>query len=219
MESRFASIFLAVLTLSLALSSARAATVAETQPAEVESETASLVIPPFQPLNSHDPFAEGRWSLQIYGSGTYSSGDDRVYGGHVGIGYHILDGVSLNADLGGNFLTMDDSNNPPATGGDSFGGTLDLLVRWHFLRGDGWSIFAEGGCGLMESAESFPAAGTHFNFRPQFGMGVTLKITPEVHLMGGARLLHISNAGINADSGHNPGYDSGMFYLGLMFPF
>ena len=65
---------------------------------------------------------------------------------------------------------------------------------------------------------TFPAAGTHFNFRPQFGMGATLRLTPDVYLMGGAKLFHISNAGIGGPE-HNPGFDSFMYYLGVMIPF
>ena len=185
--------------------------------AELAPETPALLFPPFEKLTGNDPFAEGKWTMQIYGSGTYSQKNDRAYGGHLGVGYHILDGVSINAELAGEYLHSDDSQNPHATGGDTGGGALDVVVRWHFLRGDGWSIYAEGG-GVMESAESFPAAGTHFNFRPQFGMGATLRLTPDVYLMGGAKLFHISNAGIGGPE-HNPGFDSFMYYLGVMIPF
>ena len=80
----------------------------------------------------------------------------------------------------------------------------------------------EGGAGIQESSDPFPEGktniGTHFNFRPQLGMGFTVGLTDQVRLMAGARWLHISNADRDG-SVHNPGYDAVLVYSGLMIPF
>ena len=167
-------------------------------------------------LPGTDPFSEGHWIFQVYGSGSDGKNSNAVYGGHVGIGYHFLDGVSLNAELSGEAFHMQDT--PNAQGGDTAGGALDLVIRWHFIRGNGWSIFSDIGGGIQESADSFPAEGTTCNFRAQAGLGATLRITPCVYLMGGARWFHISNARIHGPD-RNPSYDSVLYYVGVMVPF
>jgi len=182
-------------------------------------ESSAIRLAPFDKLDAADPFAQGHWTLQLYGSGTYSQSNDRLYGGHVGVGYHFLDGVSVNAELGGEFVhSQDSSGTLGGTGGNTGAVELDVIFRWHILRGDNWSLFVDGGAGIMESGESFPAQGTHFNFRPQVGLGATLRLTNDLYLIGGAKLLHISNAGLGGE-GHNPGVDSLMYYLGVLIPF
>ena len=177
-------------------------------------EDFSTQFPPFEKSPGTDPFAQGRWTLQLYGSGTSSKNTDGLYSGHVGVGYHFRDGISINAEFVGSAIQM--QNTKHDAGGDSASGAFDLILRWHFLRGDGWSIFGDVGGGVMESMESFPANGSHFNFRPQAGLGATLRITDDCYLMGGVKWLHVSNANLRE---RNPGFDSAMFYMGLMFPF
>lgn len=167
------------------------------------------------PMKSTD-FTQGTWSFQAYGSMTTSNDSDSLYLGHMGVGYFMWDGFSVNLEVVGG--VVDGSNENQATGGDFEASGFDVLLRWHLLRGDGWSIYAEGGAGTLYTSKSFPADGTHFNFTPQVGAGVTLRVLGDMRLMGGIRWHHISNAGIY-DHGINPGFDGIMTYAGLMIPF
>jgi len=189
------------------------------QPADMHASDAPdplLYFAPFDQLPGKDPFAQGKWSFLVYGSGSDGKNSNAVYGGHVGVGYHFLDGMSIGLELGGEALHMQDT--PRATGGDTAGGALDLVLRWHFIRGDGWSIFADMGGGIMHAADSFPSEGTNFSFRAQAGLGGTIRITDDLYFIGGARWFHISNARIEGVE-RNPSFDSVQYYAGILIPF
>ncbi len=165
-----------------------------------------------------DPFQEGSWVFTAYGSAAFGDDSGEVYAVHVGGGYYFIDGLSINLEAVGAFASVNDSG-PLHEGGDSLGGGFDLLLRWHFLRDKNegrWSIYADGGAGILYTGESIPANGSNFNFTPQIGLGATYKICDWANLMGGARWYHISNAGTHSD---NPGYDSALVYLGVLIPF
>ncbi len=136
-----------------------------------------------------------------------------MFTSHTGGGYFFQDDRSINLELIAGDIEIDESHQESlAVVG------LDLLFRW-FLKRDGpWSVYAEAGVGLHQSSGPFPTAGSHFNFRPQAGLGFTLDLDAHVKLMSGARWLHISNA--NKDgSKRNPGFDGGMIYSGIMVRF
>ena len=101
-------------------------------------------------------------------------------------------------------------------GGDAFGGSLDLLFEWHFLRYDTWSIYGDAGVGLLGTTRNVPINGSEFNFTPQAGFGVTWDIGNDNRWFIGVRWHHISNAGLYSD---NPGRDSVYIYTGLNMPF
>jgi hypothetical protein len=178
------------------------------------------------PIDTHspNPFDDGSWTFQSYASVTWGEHDNTLAQVHVGGGYFFIDGLSINLQLVGSFLhshDVDDSgeDGDPHSGDDSGAGGLDALFRWHFLRDkeEGrWSIFADAGAGIMVSSESFPADGSHFNFTPQAGLGGTLRLTDRLHLIGGVKWYHVSNA---YTQDRNPGYDGVQGYLGVMIPF
>ena len=162
-------------------------------------------------------FAEDSWSYQAYGSATIGNPRrGKLYEGHIGFGYYFLDNISINAEFTGIGTATRDHGGE--TGHDGAGGGFDLLFRWHLLHGESWSIYTEGGAGLLQLTEPFPANGTGFNFTPQFGFGGTLRVFENWRLMAGARYQHISNAGLHGPS-HNPGFDGAMVYAGLIMPF
>jgi len=101
-------------------------------------------------------------------------------------------------------------------GGDAFGASLDLLFAWHFIREDTWSLFVDGGVGMLGSTKNVPIDGSEFNFTPQVGGGVTFDIGDNNRWVVGFRWHHISNAGLYSD---NPGRDSVYIYTGINFPF
>lgn len=167
-------------------------------------------------------FREGSWVFQAYGLATVSGSNGDIYSGKIGGGYHFLtDGFSFNVELTGAFMSADDR--PPSAGGtltgyDSGAGGLDLVLRYHFLRRQDFSIYVELGGGFLISEFEFPANGTHFNFTPTAGMGFTYRVYENVRLMAGARWYHLSNAGIDGDD-RNPSVDAAAVYAGIMVPF
>lgn len=158
---------------------------------------------------SKDPFAAGQWTIYGYGSGAAGKSARKVYAGHVGLGYYFLDNVSLNLETAGYFIEQ--SN-------DTGGAGLNLASRWHYWRGTEWSLYFDGGAGLMHTRDTLRDPGTHFNFTLQGGMGVTYDLTERLMPMTGLRWFHISNARIQGKD-HNVGFDSPMFYIGLILPF
>lgn len=157
-------------------------------------------------------FSKGSWAFQTYGSVTVGESDGWLYQGHVGAGYFVFKGFSFNVEATLGRIDAADR------GGDFMATGLDLLLRWHVLRNDDFSFYLEGGAGGLVSNESFPAHGTHFNFTPQLGLGMTFRIHDKARLMLGARWHHISNGRIYGN-GRNPGYEGIMTYAGLMIPF
>lgn len=101
-------------------------------------------------------------------------------------------------------------------GGDAFGASLDLLFAWHFIQNDTWSIYADGGVGILGTTRNVPINGSEFNFTPQAGIGATFDIGNNNRWIVGVRWHHISNAGLYED---NPGRDSIYLYTGINFPF
>ena len=136
--------------------------------------------------------------------------------------YFLIDGLSLSAEL--NVLYIDQTTQPgldPAE--DGWGVHFALLARWHFVSGDSWSLYLDGGAGILGSTVRTPGpgpddarGGSYLNFTPQVGGGFTYEFQPQARLMIGCRWFHISNA---RTSDNNPGSDSLLFYAGVMFPF
>lgn len=106
---------------------------------------------------------------------------------------------------------------------DAVGFNWNLIFRFHvFTFGDrkDWTVFLDGGAGLLVTTDVVPAGGTGFNFTPRAGFGFTHRLSDEseTRLVLGLRWHHISNARINGDD-RNPGRDGINLYVGLEFPF
>ena len=193
-----------------------AAFVTDTQEARPNYLAIDAKPAPEQPA---EPFAKGTWALQFTGS--YISGSDASLtdslgeggSGNVGVGYFLFKNVGVYGELVGYGFDKKDW-----TGDDAWGGGLNMLLRWHFLSFDRWSIYADGGGGIIEFEDEFPSGGTHFNFTGRVGLGASIRLAHNLHLIGGARYLHISNAAIHGVE-RNPGFDSMEYYTGLMFTF
>lgn len=132
---------------------------------------------------------------------------------HVGGGYHFVDDLSLNLELLGGGIDIEEGSHGSAS---VFG--ADLLLRWHFYKNGDWTCYLDGGGGVQQSSETFPVVGTHFNFRPQLGVGVTCRVSEAVRLMGGVRWLHVSNSNRRGEL-RNPGFDAALIYAGLTMGF
>ncbi len=161
---------------------------------------------------------QGTWQFNMFVSGargesgmdedTFRDSDEAYYGGGIGIDYFIWDNFSAGAQLVGLKFDQDGPN--------TCGAGVEVLLRWHILTRDTWSMYIDGGAGFLKTSDDVPPHGSNWNFTPQAGAGFTFEIGGDMRAMTGVRWHHISNADF-ADS--NPGIDSLMVYAGITVPF
>ena len=148
------------------------------------------------------------WYVQTAGAIDIDENDATSFGLiGGGVSQFFANGHSINANLNSLYFQQ--------SGDDALGLNFDLLLRYHFLRRPNWSLFFDGGVGIIGTTNKVPSGGSSFNFTPQFALGTTIRVAPEKHLLLGLRWHHISNAD-TFDS--NPGLDSIMGQVGLILP-
>lgn len=160
------------------------------------------------------PFGEaGSWRWAVYGGGAFDlNRDGEHYNLHVGADYFVVDNFSINFELGGLYFAQPDDAE------DTVGLNFNILAQWHFLTFDDWSLYVDGGAGLLGTGDDVPPPGTSFNFTPQAGVGASFNLGDEgARGFVGARWHHISNARLNGED-DNPGRDAAMIYAGVSFP-
>jgi hypothetical protein len=123
--------------------------------------------------------------------------------------YFLIDRFSLVMEIELSGFNQPDSGAAVVSGGG-------VLLRWHFLEGPGWTVYADAGCGLAYASSDIPPGTNRIKFSPQIGVGFTLAIAEPIRLIGGVRWYHLSNARIAQT---NDGFDGVMIYLGLSVPF
>ncbi len=156
-------------------------------------------------------FGEGhsyRWHLSAGSAIDVTNADNRLYQSGFGITYFFVDNLSIVAEV--NAIYFDQS------GKDALGGNINLTFRHHFVIRDTWSLYADAGAGLLGTSKRVPQDGSHFNFVPHAGLGVSFDLGDDARLFLGARWHHISNANTHRN---NPGRDSVLGYAELSFPF
>ncbi len=155
-----------------------------------------------------------RWSLSGGGAAEFEETQNRfgLLGG--GLSYFIIENLSL--ELGLNLLFIDQTD-------DAWGANFTLLGRWHFLTDDRWTIYVDGGAGILGTTDRVPSpdlreprGGGNFNFTPQAGVGFSYELDDDAQLLFGVRWHHISNARIQES---NPPRDSFFIYTEVSFPF
>jgi lipid A 3-O-deacylase len=165
----------------------------------------------FSTARRHQPFGRADTKrLQVHGAwGRDIKTSDNQFGLiGAGISYFIIENLSLDFELNGMYVEQ--------RGSDAWAGNVNLLFRWHFLSEETWSLYVDGGAGFFFATKRVPSDGTHLNFTPQAGVGVSFEIAPDLRMMVGLRWHHISNARL---SRNNPGRDHVMAYVGLSMPF
>lgn len=154
--------------------------------------------------------AQGTWRFQVQGGGAVDVTRSRNKAGFGGIGasYFLIEGLSIDFELNGYFFSQ--------RGHDTGGANLGLLFRWHFINEPTWSVYLDGGSGILWTRHRVPDNGTPFNFASQLGAGLSFEVNPDVRLMTGVRWQHISNASLGSN---NPGRDHVLGYVMLSMPF
>jgi len=157
-------------------------------------------------------FPKGTWTVTTYGSYTknFINDEAKLASGTVGVGYYLFDNISLNAELSGyhNFQVGPDANIS----------NFEALIRHHLWHSGRFSWFIDGGAGLSYADHRTPYYGTYYNYILEVGTGATFQIYENVHLMGGVRYFHVSNADLEGPL-HNPGINATQGYIGLLIKF
>jgi lipid A 3-O-deacylase len=151
---------------------------------------------------------QGRWYIQ---GAAAANIDDRKASRFgllgVGISQFFANGHSISAELNNMFFSQNEE--------DALGLNLSILLRWHFYRQPNWSIYFDGGAGILGTTNNVPNDSASFNFTPQVGGGASIKLKDEKRLLIGLRWHHISHANLFEN---NPGRDSLMGYIGIDLP-
>lgn len=198
------SLFL--ITSSLALSPVTQAQNPPENPAEINREET--------PETSETPTFGERgyktWYIQGAAATTLDNQepDPRRFG-FVGVGLAKFFANRHSVNLEFNTIYFDQP------GENAVGFNLALLGRWHFIKQENWTMYFDGGAGVMGTTNDVPRQAAGFNFTPQVGGGFSVKLNQEQNLLFGLRWHHISHADT---FGKNPGRDSLMGYVRLDLP-
>jgi hypothetical protein len=147
------------------------------------------------------------WWIEAGGGTNFDHGWVALVG--LGVEWYPVDGFALGVRLDGIGVGLEET---PTSGGVG----ASILVRWHVLRREKWSLYLEGGCGLAYFSDSVPRGAAQLNFTPECGIGMSLALSDEVRLLTGVRWYHISNA---QTASNNPGIDMLQGYVGITMPF
>lgn len=148
-----------------------------------------------------------RWYVHGGAANTLTDDDSRFAMVGAGISQYFADGHSINLEL--NSMAFDQP------GSNALGLNLATLLRWDFVRQENWSLYIDGGVGIIGTTNPVPGRGSSFNFTPQVGGGATIELDGDNRLMLGLRWHHISNANTYEN---NPGLDTILGYVGINFP-
>ena len=159
-----------------------------------------------------ESFPKGTTALEFNGAYIYPIrfSVDHFYGANVAGHYYFGDEVSLGLELQGYYV--DQEEHDTVLGGGS------LVLRWHFLAAEHYTLFFDGGLGGSYSGFDVPEDGTHFNYTARGGGGVTYKLRDDLHLLGGVRFWHLSNGNLHGRD-ENPSQDGVQYYAGVLFTF
>jgi len=157
-------------------------------------------------------FPKGTLSFQTYG--TYEGGlgaCSNAASAATGVGYYVFDNLSLGLEASGYRVTQSSAHNAWMYG-------LSGALRHHVIQFDRSTLFIDASFGPAEATRRVPDAGTYFNFVTRTGLGATFQLREHLHLLGGVRYFHLSNARIEG-SQRNPGINGVEGFLGLMWTF
>jgi hypothetical protein len=91
-------------------------------------------------------------------------------------------------------------------------------VRFRVFTREDWTMFVEIGPGVSWSDTATPPRGTRFNYLLVANTGFMYRLTPQVHAVMNARLLHLSNASLKGRD-HNPDIEALGATFGIYFRF
>jgi len=156
-------------------------------------------------------FAQEGWRHLSFGGGFADNfGDATDLNASVGLSYFFVDRVEAAIEVGLWHSNQDGDN--------VVGLNLTPVLRWHFYADERWTVYVDGGVGVLVASDEVPDGGTEINFTPRLGAGVTRLLNDRGwRLQAGVRWHHISNARIEGEA-RNPSRDAPMLYAALIVP-
>ncbi|HXW08130.1 MAG TPA: acyloxyacyl hydrolase, partial [Vicinamibacterales bacterium] len=162
-----------------------------------------------------DPFSRGSWQMEVSLGGAleawnYNGSREELSALVPGIAYGLGKGVAIVVR---GMLSYVGQRGP-----DGF--LLGALIgaRGRIYRGPRWTVFWEGDVGVAQADTLVPRRGTRFNYLAQGGLGVTVRLRDDLHVVSGLRLLHISNGGL-AGRDRNPDIEAIGPHVGVLIGF
>jgi hypothetical protein len=93
-------------------------------------------------------------------------------------------------------------------------GLIPMRLNVPFSSGENWT-FLTSSAGFLVTESAFPdSRGTRFNYMIELGLGYNISISNNRSLQMGYKLHHFSNGNTGME---NPGIDSHMLFINLMF--
>jgi len=171
--------------------------------------------PPSAPAVAADPLSRRGWHLELsahsaFEVANYNDNHEDMLGEFAGFTYGIHEGLALRVSAPLYYVWQ------RGTDGYLFGVTGGL--RGRLLKKPRWSAFWEFDVGVSEADTHIPPRGTRFNYLAIGGGGVTVRIRPGIHLLGGLRFLHLSNNGL-AGRSRNPDLEALGPTIGVLYGF
>lgn len=162
-----------------------------------------------------DPFSRRGWHLEIGTHGAletwnYNLSHEEMLSAFTGITYGVGKGVVLKIGSPLYYVWQ------RGTDGWLFG--LTWGARGRIVTHTRWSAFWEFEVGISEADTQVPPRGTRFNYLVLGGGGVTFRLRPGVHALGGVRWVHVSNNGL-AGRDRNPDIEAVGPALGVLLAF
>jgi hypothetical protein len=157
-------------------------------------------------------FDKGAWGLELTGAYIMPIrfSEAKFYNVNLLASWPIVDHLTFGPEIQGYYVDQPGENAVAAGAG--------VVGRWHFLTYKEFSVFVDGGGGVVYADPEVPEFGTHFNFTGKGGFGMTWRIRDEVQLIGGVRYFHLSNGNIHGRD-QNPSFDGVQFYGGVEWRF
>ena len=120
-----------------------------------------------------DSFRKGTRAVEVDAAYIYPLrfSEDEFYQGALSASYYIADDVAVGVEVSGYFVDQ------PTDDAVALG--AGLLLRWHFLQADRYTLFVDGGFGVSIADTEVPEGGTQFNYTPKGGGGACTPTSPQ----------------------------------------
>lgn len=135
--------------------------------------------------------------------------DVQMTGPTFSAGVMAFDNLLLGFEVSGLFVEQDEQ---------AAAVNVSALLRHHVLPVGEGTLFLDVLGGYYYSGVEVPADGTHSNLTFQSGVGLTYPLRDDLHLIGGVRYYHLSNAA-RRGADENPSINGVSGYVGVAWTF
>lgn len=165
---------------------------------------------PEKPDDSTSWLAPDNWMIDLFGAAAFGDQNGELYTVHMSFETYVYKELSIA------FQPFAGVGDGKSSSSGVYG--LDGLIKHPLFTAGALTVNFEGGGGIQQAGpKSWPRDGSHFNWRPQIGLGMKYDTGKDQQLVFGGRWVHISNGGIREEC--NVGVDNLMLYGGFRLRF